>query len=113
MGHLGELIGKSLGRRDVVVPRDAAALAKLRVGRVRRLSTALERMLGLVMQHVLALVENRVFVHLPHLKVVDLFHHWFPKTNPCIYKPVGYLDECNHMPSESFKDKNKGTILQA
>lgn len=88
VGHLGELICKALGRRDVVVPSDAAALAELRVGRIRGLSTALGRMLGLVMQRVLALVENRVFVHLPHLEVVDFFHHWLPKTNPCINKPV-------------------------
>jgi hypothetical protein len=88
VGHLGELICKTLGRRDVVVPSEAAALAEMRVGRIRGFSTALRRMLGLVMQHVLSLVENRVFVHLPHLEVVDFLHHWLPKTNPCINKPV-------------------------
>lgn len=88
VGHLGEIIWEALRRRDVVPSNAAAALAKLRIRRIRGLPAALRGMLGPVMHGVLALVESWVFVHLPHLEVVYFFHHWLPQPNPCIDKPV-------------------------
>jgi hypothetical protein len=87
-GHLGELIRDAMRSRDVVVSRDTAALPELRVRRIRGLLTAFRRMLGLVMHVVLALLESWMLVHLPHVKVVDFFHHRLPQPNPCIDEPV-------------------------
>jgi hypothetical protein len=87
-GQLGELVREAMRSRDVVVSRDTAALAELRVRRIRGLLTAFRRMLGLVMHVVLALLESWMLVHLPHVKVVDFFHHRLPQPNPCIDEPV-------------------------
>lgn len=60
-------------------------------------------MLGLVMDAVLALVESWKLVHLPHLKVVDFFHHRLPQSNPCIDEPVRHLHVS--MNKTSVRDK--------
>jgi hypothetical protein len=39
----------------------------------------------------LVLVEGRVLVLLPHLQVVDFFHHWLPETHPGVDEPVRHL----------------------
>lgn len=91
VGHLGELIREALRGRDGVVPSDAAALAELGVGRIGGLPAALRRMLGLVMHSALALVKGWMLVDLPHLEVVDFFHHRFPQPDSCIDKPIRYL----------------------
>ena len=78
VGHLGELILEAMG---VVVPCDAATLPGLRIARFGALPAALQRMLSLI-------VERRVLVGLPHLKVVDFFHHRLPESNPRVNKPV-------------------------
>jgi hypothetical protein len=99
-GHLGELVREAMRSRDIVVPRDAAALPELRIRRIRGLPAAVRRMLDLVMHALPALVESWMLVHLPHLKVVDFFHHRLPQPNPCIDEPVRYLQE--RLPGVSF-----------
>jgi hypothetical protein len=97
VGHLGELIREALRGRDGVVPSDAAALTELGIRRIRGLPTALRRMLGLVVHSMLALFKSWMLVDLPHLEVVDFFHHRFPQSDSCIDKPIRYLQSViNH-----------------
>jgi len=66
-------------------------------------------MLGLVMHGELALVKGWMLVDLPHLEVVDFFHHWFPEPDPCIDEPIRYLQCVKHKPSEGFRFRNNNT----
>jgi hypothetical protein len=89
VGHLGEFVLlEAMGSSGVVVLCDTAALQRLRIARFRALPIAPRRMLRLIVNAMLPLFKRGVLVDLPHLKVVDFFHHRLPESNPRVNKPV-------------------------
>lgn len=90
VGHRGELaLDVPMCGVGAAVLRHAAALPLVRVRRIGGPPAAVRRMLlGLLLHAELILVGGRALVPLPHLQVVDFFHHWLPESNPCVYEPV-------------------------